>query len=174
MEERTKTSAERKQKFLKASMTVEASYIMPIILGIIFAVMAVCFYFYDVTASQAVLDRNTVKLKNIFIHPFEEKYYYYDYSLVNKRFLYSFSKDCSEQEQMGAEQIKKELKASLMILTIQNIDVQIKNKKITATAELHNILPFYRKTKNIQSCRSVYHPADFARLLARIDKAAEQ
>ena len=80
-----------KEKFLTASITVEASYIVPMILSIIFAIMVASFYFHDVVIARAVLEKNIEKLENAFIHPLEKDDYYYDYKAINERFLYSFS-----------------------------------------------------------------------------------
>lgn len=155
---------------------------MPIILAIIFAVMAAAFYFHDLVVSQAILDKNTARLENILVHPFGSGTYYYDYSAVNKRFLSSFSQDDSGQEEIYAEQIEKELKRSLMILNMQNPDVQIESKKITVSVKLCyalpllgvRYLPFFGKTKEIRTCRFIYDPASFARLLARAGKKAAE
>ncbi len=91
----------KKEKYVTASITVEASYIMPIILSIIFAIMIASFYFYDAVMARAVLEKNIAKLENAFIHPLEKDDYYYDYKAINERFLYSFSGDYKVQESMG-------------------------------------------------------------------------
>ena len=51
----------KKEKYVTASITVEASYIMPIILSIIFAIMIASFYFYDAVMARAVLEKNIAK-----------------------------------------------------------------------------------------------------------------
>lgn len=174
----TKRRKEETKGFLKASITVEAAYIVPIILGIIFAVIIASFYFYDAVTAKAVLDKNVVRLKNVLIHPLEEEGYYYNYSAINERFLYSFSEDYRQQEDMGREQIKKELEASLMLLHIQNIDMRIKKKELTASIELYYgmalpgvcYLPFFRRVRKVSADISIYNQADFARIVTMIDK----
>lgn len=167
-----------KEKFLKASITVEASYIMPSMLGVIFAVMVISFYFHDAVTAKAILDRNIARLENVLIHPLEKDSYYYDYSAVNERFLDSFFGNYELQEDMEIEQIEKELNASLMLLHTRNIDVQIKNKKLAASVELFygialpgtEYLPFFKKIRTVTTNVSVYNQADFIRILTIDDK----
>lgn len=166
-----------KEKFLTASITVEASYIVPMILSIIFAIMVASFYFHDVVIVRAVLEKNIEKLENAFIHPLEKNDYYYDYKAINERFLYSFSSDYKAQEDMGKKQIEEELSASLMLLRPENIKIQMKKKKLIASVELFSgialpgtqYLRFFGKVRKVAVTISVYNQADFIRILTIID-----
>lgn len=172
-----KKEMKEKEKFLTASITVEASYIVPMILSIIFAIMVASFYFHDVVIARAVLEKNIEKLENAFIHPLEKDDYYYDYKAINERFLYSFSGDYKVQESMGIRQIEKELNASLILLHPENIKVKMKKKKLIASVELFcgialpgtQYLRFFGKIRKVTITISVYNQADFIRILTIID-----
>lgn len=159
---------------IKASVTVEASYVVPIIIGIIFAVMTVSFYFYDITTAQAVLNKEAAKLGNVLIHPYEKESFFYDYAAVNERLFYSFLGDFTEEENAGKERVIKELADSFIILQADNADVQIKGNKITVCTELSfekqlpgmQYIPFLKKNKKL-AVVTVYNHADFARILKR-------
>lgn len=161
-----------KEKILAASLTVEVSYLMPMIISIIFAIMTISFSFYDLVAAQAVLDKNAAKLKNSLIHLYEDNTYFYDYDAISRQNLY-LSEDHSLQEDK-LEQINKEMLSSLIFLNANNIDIVLKNKKVIVSAELSfnktlllglQYIPFLKKTKKITSRLTVYYPADFARIL---------
>lgn len=168
----------RTEKILFAGITVEASYVVPVMIGVIFAVMMVSFYFYDITVTQAILNKNAVKLKNVLIHPYEKDISFYDYDIVNEKNLY-FQEDYSQQERSGREKIKKEMVSALIFLHVKTVDITIKNKKIIASAELCfnrktpfgiQYIPFWGKTKKVMTEITVYYPADFVRILEVISQ----
>lgn len=166
---------EIKKEFVKASVTVEASYVVPIIIGIIFAVMSVSFYFYDITVTRVVLNKEAMKLENMLIHPYEKESFFYNYGAVNERFLYSFFEDYTEEEEAGENQIIKALTDSLIILRADHTEVKIKGNKITACTELYfrkqlpgtYYIPFFKKNKKVTVDITVYNHADFARILKK-------
>lgn len=161
-----------KEKMLAASLTVEISYLIPIIISIIFAIMTVSFYFYDLVAAQAVLDKNAARLQNSFIHSYEDDTYFYDYTAISRQNLYFFKSPSLQESKL--EEVKKEMSSSLIFLYADNISITLKNKKVIVSAELSfnkklllglQYIPFLKRTKKITSKLMVYHPADFARIL---------
>jgi hypothetical protein len=157
----------------EGSITIEAAYIVPIIIGIIFAIMTISFYFYDMSAVQSVLNQNVYKFEKILFHPCDESLDF-QYSAINKRFLYSINRDYSEWEVKCRETIEEELGKSLMLLNVDNVKVEIGKKKVTAEAEISymknipfaaDYIPFLKTTKKLTSEDTVYNKADFVRLV---------
>jgi hypothetical protein len=157
----------------EASITVEAAYIVPIIIGIIFAIMTISFYFYDISAVQSVLNQNVHRMEKVLIHPCDETPDF-QYSAINEKFLYSTDNDYSEWEAKCKESIEKELNRSLMLLDTDNVKVKIGKKKITAEAEVFYIknipfvtdyISFLGTTRKMTAEEKVYNYADFVRLV---------
>lgn len=171
-----------KKMFSEGSMTVEASYIVPLVIGIVFAVMTVSFYFYDITTAHSVLNKNIEEFVNLPIHPYEEDSSFFEYASVNERFLLFFSEAYQNQENRGKENIKKEMERSLILLRMKSIDMKIKKGKVTAAAELSfpcvpfgvGFIPFFGKAVNIKEEKHIVNPADFARILTIPQKMAEK
>lgn len=171
-----------RHKILEASMTVEASYVVPLILGIIFAVMTMSFYLYDLNAAQAVVDKSSQKLINLAVHPYEAGSYFFDYASVNERFLCSFLETYEEKEEQEKEIVKENMEKLLILLKVKTVDVKIKKEKIVISAELcfryapygFGFLPFFGKTKEIKTEKRIYHPADFVRILSVTEKISDK
>ncbi len=165
-------------KIQEASVSVEAAYIMPIILGVIFAVMTLSFYFYDVAAAQAVLDRSLEEMGNLFVHPCKEDLFY-DYGAVNERFLNSWSQDSSKWESAWKEKIENNLSKTLILLKKSKTEIEVKKKKISAAVELSYVgsipfirkyIPFLGKTRKLTKTITEYHPSDFVRLISIVEE----
>lgn len=163
-------------------MTVEASYVVPLVIGIIFAVMTISFYFYDINTVHSVLNKNIEEFVNLPIHPYEEDSAFFEYASVNERFLSIFSEDYENQENRGKENIKKEMERSLILLRMKSIDMKIKKGKVTAEAELcfpgvpfgAGFIPFLGKAVNIKEEKCIVYPAEFARVLTIPKKIADR
>ena len=97
-----------KKMFSEGSMTVEASYVVPLVIGIIFAVMTVSFYLYDINTVHSVLNKNIEEFVNLPVHPYEKDSSFFEYASVNERLLSIFSEDYENQENRGKEIIKKD------------------------------------------------------------------
>ena len=165
-------------KIEKASISVEASYVVPIILGVIFAVMTVSFYFYDIVAAQASLNKSLGEMERLFIHPCKEDLFF-DYSAVNERFMSSWNQD-SETGSKWKEKIDENLSKSLILLKKSGTEIELKKNKINASVELSclrnipfvNYIPFLKRTKQLSKTVTKYYPADFARLISIVEEGS--
>lgn len=131
-----------KQWIVSGSITAEASYIVPIILIIIFAVMELIFYLHDITVIPAVMEKQIQNYTGCVIHPYQDKEYFYDYANINKYGIVDLFSENKEQEMECQERILQDLSKSLMSLDIQNVEVSITNKKITAKAAVSGRIKF--------------------------------
>ena len=171
-----------KKMFSEGSMTVEASYVVPLVIGIIFAVMTVSFYLYDINTVHSVLNKNIEEFVNLPVHPYEKDSSFFEYASVNERLLSIFSEDYENQENRGKENIKKEMERSLILLRMKSIDMKIKKGKVTAAAELcfscvpfgTGFLPFFGKSVHIKEEKRIVYPAEFARILTIPQKIADK
>jgi len=131
-----------KEWIVSASITVEASYIVPMILIIIFTMMELIFYLHDITVIPAIMEKQIQNYTGCIVHPYQEEEYFYDYASINKYGIVDLLSENKEQEMECQKHILQELSKSLMSLDIQNVEVSITNKKITVRATISGRMKF--------------------------------
>jgi len=159
------------------SITVEAAYLVPFLLMLIFAVMEVSFYLHDISILSSVIERNVKNYVNLTKHPYLPEEVFYCYRDINERsILSSFSFD-KEREQECMQAIEQELLSSFMTLRLKSVKVNIKKKKLTAEVSviwktklsiLSQYLDVFGKGKKVKYCVHSTQTEDFARMLETV------
>lgn len=161
-----------KNKF-KASITVEAAFVIPIVIYTIFALMYFSFYLHDVCTIESKLDQWVHKAALSFKNPVDLDKDEILYEHINSRgLLYYIKNNSSEEASELKNLLDRDLNKGLFIITIRDIRTEVTQYKIDANviAELKislnpikNMLGKYA-TKTIGSTQNIHNPSEFVRM----------
>lgn len=161
-----------KNKTLEASYTLEATFIMSILIFVIFALIHMAFYLHDKSIIQGTLDNSVIKLSALIKHDgrFEEGKPYYD--KINEGGIFNIFANYTQEIKITQAYIYNKLEGKLIIGRIERADVDIKGEDITISIKVNMQIPFKRvkqffegtKTELVLNARGTIHnPTDFIR-----------
>lgn len=160
-----------KQKKLLGSFTVEATFIVPMTIFIILALLFAAIYLYDMAVIQSQTDRVTFQASTIKRQPCDVITGEIDYyAIKDKGILYSFSEG-EETEQLYIETESKrqmnEKKLFMQILSTQALLEQKESKLQIQTESNYHYMPvlqlFNPELVTKESCTENYTPTEFVR-----------
>lgn len=162
----------------KASYTVEATFVMSIIIFVIFALMYLTFYLYDKSKIQNILDISAVKISEMLKQEGDIELGTVDYDNINEQSMIRWvTNNYEREESIGAKYIKKELNKKLIISSMETLQVDIHRTKVKISAKVNMDIPllgarryFTKEKLSIQlgSTVSIHHPAEFLRLASSV------
>lgn len=159
-------------KRVKGSITVEAAYVMPIILLTIFALIYLAFYLKDINKIQAVTDITLHKAGLTLKHNSDLVTGRVSYEKINERgILYQLMGDSENNEKAIQKYIKKQISGELFVTKVKEIKVKVNNQEliITVKANTDLSLPMLNKLFKPHSVRiisgkyPIHNPAETIR-----------
>ena len=120
-----------KKKSMKASITVEAAFVMPLVICVIFSFLYLIYYLYDTIAIQSTIDHTLHKA--IIYTSKEADFEQNDINYEEREYqgvLSSLFRDRQSMEEMIEAYCSKELEEKLFLVDISSIDVNYKTFKV--------------------------------------------
>jgi hypothetical protein len=158
----------------KASYTVEATFIMLIVLSIVFALIYLTFYLCDKSKIQSVLDLSVIKISEMLKQNGNIVTGEVAYQNINQRdWVSQILGDKNEDENIGENYIKNKLMKGIIIAKIQSVTVDITYNEVKANVKVKMNMPldfikqfFSKEDLNIQfnSVGSIHNPAEYIRV----------
>ncbi len=157
---------------VKASITIEASYILPIVIFAIFSIIYLAFYLHDYCILQNAMDM-TVHKASLYanqVSDMEENEIYYE-AINSRGVFYQIAGDMSPVKQQILVKLKKELEKGMFLYESISIQVEVNHYsiKISLQAKRKINLPIFgRIFKAMESTaivtkNSIHRPAETIR-----------
>ncbi len=110
----------------KASITIEAAFVMPIVILTVFALIYLSFYLHDICRIQGAVDGTLHKAGLILKHGSELTTIENDYEQIINQDIFDLLQDDSKQlEQEVQVHLKEKLRKGLFLLKIADIGVKV-------------------------------------------------
>lgn len=154
------------------SITVEAAFVMPIVVFTIFALIYLAFYLHDMCRIQAVMDKTLHKAGISVKHEGDLETGAVAYENISDRgVFYLIFGDTEEEETQIREYLTQQLSEGLFLSTISSIDVDVGkfNMDISIKADTEVSLPGVRylfepvSITEIEGSYPVHDPAETIR-----------
>lgn len=168
---------------IRASITVEAAYVMPIVIFTIFAVIYLAFYLRDYCILQNAIDMTALKASFYANQPSDmaEDEIYYD-AINSRGVFYQLVGDLSPVKQQILSVLNKELENSMFLYDRISIQVEVDhyNIKISLNAKRNINLPIIGKVFNrmestdLVSNYPIHRPAETIRSMEVIMNTASE
>lgn len=161
-----------KWKEEKGSLTVEASFVFPIVLFVLLAVVYMCFYQVDKNNAGIIVHQVAEELAVCMKEQVELGKEKDDKSLTGHKLFY-FLQSTSDVENKQKKQMKEQLSDKLMMGTVEGVSVEVGYTKVTVSAtisinigisrikEFFTGIPLQYKTS---IAVPVHNPSEFARV----------
>lgn len=157
----------------KASYTVEAALIMPIIIVVIMALIYMSYYMHDKSRIQAIIDSNIIKSGLIIKHESDTESNELDYINIDSRGIYyPVIGDTDEEKERIIKDLNNQFSANLYIAQIENIIVDADHSNICIKVEVLMNISILRVKElftgsgtniTILSNGRVHYPGEFVR-----------
>lgn len=122
--------------------TVEASFIIPIVLFCVFGTLALLLYFYDLGTARSLLNQEAVQLSdviktdgNIETGKFDQK------TLVDRPLTYLLRSNYPKKALEGTKNLKNQLKGKLLVSKVNQIELMVGQDTITGKINLSYKVP---------------------------------
>ncbi len=164
----------REKASFKGSITVEAAFVMPIVVLSIFALIYLAFYLHDKSRVQGVVDLALHKAALTIKHEGEFSDGKVLYENINARgVFYQFLGDKGKDREKVESYLSEELHKGLFIGEVKNIKVKISTIKITIAVEMQtkvnlpgmNYLLYPLTNTEISGEYFIHNPAETIRLM---------
>jgi len=163
-----------KKKLIAGSFTVEATFIMPIILMTIFSLIYLSFYLHDVCRLQAIVDKTLNKAGLIIKHEASIEDGETDYENINGRGVFYLVVGNTEDEEESIQAyLQQELGSGLFLAKVMDINVNAEKFKVSISvkADMQISLVGVRKLLRpfagevvVEGKSIVHNPAEFIRM----------
>ncbi len=167
--------SKRKDKAMTtASITVEAAFIMPIIILTIFALIYLAFYLHDKSRIQGVIDLTLHKASMTLKHEADLSNGQVKYESIRDRgVLFLLLGDLQDEEEQLEDYVKKELSNGLFYAQIKTVDAKINKFKLTISVgmdmdiNLPGINNLFQSLSGsiIKEEQAIHNPAESIRLM---------
>jgi len=121
---------------MSGSLTVEAAYILPIIIFTIFALIYLAFYLQDMCRIQGMLDKTLIKAGFAVKHEADIATGEVAYDRINDRGVFYLAVGSTEKEEKQIQKyLQQELAEKLFLSNIKSVKVEVGKFKITLAVE---------------------------------------
>lgn len=154
------------------SLTIEAAFIMPIVISIVFALIYLACYLHDYCRLQGIVD-NTLHQAGLYLkHEADLETGELDYEEINDRgVFYILFGSAKQDEKKLLDSMRKELKKGLFLVKVKGIEVDVSklNIMISVEGETQVTLPGVNKLfqrfdhREIKAIYSIHNPAETLR-----------
>jgi hypothetical protein len=133
----SKAISSHNKEYCKGSITVEAAFIMPIVIFTIFALLYLAFYLHDMCRIQGTMDKTlhkaSLSIKHVTNFKTDEILYE---EISNRGIFYLAFGSTKEDENQIHNYLQQELAKGLFISTISRIVVDVSKTRITSAIEI--------------------------------------
>lgn len=172
-------SPEKEKKTIQGSYTVEAAFVMPIVILIIAALIYMAMYLHDKCSIKSVIDSTIVPSVLIVKHETESEFGSTDYERIDDRgIFFPVIGNCDKEKDKIKNFIQKKMEKGLFIAEIENIQVEANQSDILIRVSvkmkiaLLAIIPFFNRDETflvISGKGHVHYPAEFVRKLDAVN-----
>lgn len=160
------------RKYARGSFTVEAAFIFPIILFVIFSLICVTFYIHDKCRLQAVADRILHKASLTIKHEADIQSGKVSYEKINDRGVFYLPFGNAEKEEESIREfLQLEMGGGLLAAEVTDIKVIAGKWKIEVSLEgeykipIQGVLDYFQPDPIlIKVCSPVHNPAETVRI----------
>ncbi len=123
-------------KTCKASITVEAAFVMPIIIFTVFALLYLSFYLHDYCRIQGVVDMTLHKAGLIMKHESELASAEIDYEhIMNQGIFDLWQEDSKKMEQELQRYLRMKLSKGFFLIKTTDIEATVDSSKLTISVQ---------------------------------------
>jgi hypothetical protein len=120
----------------RGSITVEAAFIMPIVIFFVFALIYFAFYLHDICRIQSKIDLVLYKAGITVKHEADIVTGHVDYKKIGSRgVFYLLLGSTNEEEKQVQNYLCQELEEGLFLVKVDKIDVTVEKQKIVVSVE---------------------------------------
>lgn len=160
------------KKRVSASLTVEATFVFPVVFFLIFSIICLTFYLHDKCRLQYVVDKALHKASLSLKHEADLVSGQVEYEKINDRGVFYLSLGNTEKEKGILEgYLQQELTEGFLFTKVRDIRVVVEKREIEILAEGEFNIPlglvmnfFHPKPIRIQVNRPIHNPAEFIRM----------
>jgi hypothetical protein len=118
-------------KTCKASITVEAAFVMPIVILTVFALLYLSFHLHDFCRIQGAVDMTLHKAGLIMKHESELATAKIDYEHIKDQEIFDlWQEDSKEEEQELQVYLRRELSKGLFLTKVADIEVTVESSRL--------------------------------------------
>lgn len=160
-----------KKNSFSGSLTVEAAFVMPIIIYAIFALIYLAFYLHDYCRLQGIVDKTFLKAETIMRHETNPNTGEICYEQINDRGIFYSIMGGTEEKETIQGYIKQALSQGLFLSKVTDIQTKVEDSTITilVTAEIKVTLPGVKQLfrnfshMSIEEEYKIHNPAEALR-----------
>ncbi len=157
----------------KGSFTVEAAFILPLIIFIIFTLVYLAFYLHDRNRMEGIVDQVLHKGAITVKHDADFDTGRVDYANIgNRGVLYPLTDNRTVEEKKIRDYLRQELSTGFFSTELTGIEVMVDAFKVSVTIEgefhipMKGILQYFYPGRNItvNALGPIHNPAEFIRI----------
>ncbi len=170
-------------KTCKASITVEAAFVMPIVILTVFALLYLSFYLHDLCRIQGAVDITLHKAGLIMKHESELETAEIDYEHIKDQEIFDlWQEDSKDEEQELEAYLQRELSKGLFLTKVADIEATVESTKLSISSRINTpiSIPWVRELmasnshKVISGEYPLHDPAETIRVCEVILDTASQ
>ena len=177
-----KKNKEDKRLYYQASMTVEAVFLIPILLIVILAFMYVSLYFYDQVLVDTTSRSAALEQEQEIRHTIDEKTKMIQYEKVSVKGLENLLRSYDTEEIAIAGKLNKteknmfqgKMKNATVNIDTSTIEIRGNSELSSLTKAVGNYLPKSNRSNKHYVKMTVHNPEEFVRGYTALEEIAEQ
>lgn len=172
-----------KSSVWQGSYTVEAAFIMPLVILVIAALIYMAMYMHDKNRIKAVLDKTSIEGSLMIKHETDKESSSIEYQNIDNRgIFFPIMGSCREEEERIESKLKEQLNRGMFLGEIKDIAVEMSHTKIKIKVKINMDISLFRVKEFFQNSGTeiiinstgyVYYPAEFIRKFNAIEGIAD-
>jgi hypothetical protein len=139
--EEEKKASRRKDTGWDASITVEAAFVMPVVLSTVFALIYLTLQLHDICRIQGILDKTLHQAGMSYKHRTELASDEINYAWIGDRgVFYDLFRDQSGEEEEVKRYLQQKFSKGLFLLKITKLEAEVKKTKLRVKIEAETII----------------------------------
>ncbi|MDF2542586.1 MAG: putative rane protein [Herbinix sp.] len=171
------------KSYLRGSLTVEAAFIMPIVLTVIMLLLYLAFYLHDTVRIQGAVNTTVYKAGMLLKHPMDITSGETRYVNMMKQNIFDWFTDATATEEEAISQyLEGQLSYGLFITKVNEIKVKVESTEVVITVSGNpkislmgiNKLWMSKDFILIQGKSEIHEPSDFVRIANVVMETGEK
>lgn len=126
----------------KGYFTVEASFIVPMVLFCVFGVLFITLYLYDLGVAKSLLNEEVVQISDVIKTDAQnESGEFKSKKLLERPMTYLLKPSYPKRAAEGKKRLKKELQEKLVVSTVEKIILTAGQRKVTGKIQISFRIP---------------------------------